>query len=1166
MRPLQRLTYWLALVVAGLALPLASQAANPILTIQGTGGTGSDVTAFVDQVEIVRVSDGTVVSGAVANLSFESNSGLSNTDFGYNPTGASWTFNQASGIARVGSAFSPPTTAFGNFVAFVQSTTSLGNGQFQQALTLADGTYQVRFRVAQRTCCTTQNQRLNVLVNGTQVGTILTTNTTGYDVFTSNTFVVAPNNALAFDGTNDQVSIPNSAVYNAALAITLESWVRTSATGEKYITTKADDSWYLAMDGGAAGGVGTGVASFYLNGPSTSSGGWLYGTTNLADGRWHHVAGTYDGTTLRLYVDGVQQSSRAASGAISTGNNQVDIGTRTGDFFWNGSLDELRIYNTALTVAQVRADMFSTTAAVPASQVAYFNFDQGTAGGSNAGITTLTDQSTTANNGTLLNFALTGTASNWVRSFPTVTGISPTSGQISSSVTVVGTNLLDATSFKFNGTAVNPFTAPISDFSATVTVPSGTTTGPVSVSSAALTAYNGPTFTVLATPAVTWTGATSTNWATAGNWSPAVVPTSSIDVTIPSGPANQPVVSGTQAARNVTVQAGANLTLAAAISPISQFTLLSLLLDNGSTLTQGAGSELYPMGDMTNNGATFALAPTSKVGFILLGHSLKGTAGVTFQTVTVGEQGNNDFLNIQVPMQVRRKLGLYNNSKTSLLGLGSLTLLSDATGTALVENGIGSTVTGTVTVQQFISSTNAGLGYRHYSAPVSNTTVADLATAGFAPEVSQAATYNASATPNTVTPFPTVFAYDQSRVTLTNSFTPFDRGFAVPASTSTALTVGQGYAVNIAGTQLVDFVGTLNNGSITRTLARNAAGSANAADAGWNLVGNPYPAPLDYTLVTSANTNLENAMYVFESATQYTGSYRPFVNGLPTTNRYVASGQGFFVRVSSGQTSGSLNFLNSQRVTDPATLVPFRRDAVDARPLVQLDLRGTTGAADAFYTYAEAGATPAFDAAFDARKLPNTTGLNLASLASTGEALAIDGRPAFTAASTLALTVGVPAAGTYTLAAATLANLPAGLEAFLTDATTGQTVNLSQQPRYAFSVSPTQAASLLTSRFTLHFAARSVLATAPALTAAEVTLYPNPAHSAFTVLVPGVAGASLVQATLLNALGQVVNRQSTSLPTAGARLTVDAAGLAPGVYTLRLQVGATALAKRVVIQ
>ena len=872
---LWRPTHWLAPVIAGLALFLApaAEAANPVLTIQGTGGTGSDVTAFVDKVEIIRASDGAVVSGAVGNLSYESHGVLSNGIFGYSPSAAPWDFSFA-GIAENGSAFGAPTAPDGIAVAFVQS--SMGNnGQLQQTLTLPDGLYKVRFQVAQRDY-DTRDQALNVLINGILVGNIQPANTTSFYTFTSNAF-----------------------------------------------------------------GVGT---------------------------------------------------------------------------------------------------------------------------------------------------------------------------------------------------------AP-----------------------------------------VTWTGAVNTDWTTASNWSPAVVPTNTIDVIIPSGPANQPVVSGTQDAQNVLVQSGASLTLAflrpprplppTSTSTTSTSTTLltlgnggrgSLTLASGSTLTQEAASELYITGDMTNNGATFALDATSEIGFGITpttSHILDGTAGVTFQTLTVGEQGSNDYLSMQVPVQVRRKLGVYNSSTTSLGTGGSLTLLSDATGTALVENSNNSTVTGTVTVQRYIDPTiNAGLGYRHYSSPVSNTTVADLATAGFTPTLTTS--YNTSATPGTTPLFPNVFGYDQSRVTLANNYAPFNRGFVVPAATTTPLAVGLGYAVNIGSAELVDFTGTLNNGD-QPPLALSRLGEN--TDAGWQLLGNPYPAPLDYSTVVDGvdRTNLNAAIYVFSSTGPYAGSYRSYANGVGG-NSVLPVAQGFFVRVNSTSTSGSITFRNAQRLTTPDATT-FQRAATDLRPLVQLDLRGSTGKADALYAYVQAGATPAFDSQFDAEKLPNPSGLNLSSTATSGQRLAIDGRPAFDAATVLPLAVGVPAAGTYTFAATTLTNLPAGLDAYLRDAQTGQTVNLRTQPSYSFTVTTAQATALLVGRFSLRFTA-SVLATAPALTAAQVELFPNPAHARFAVLMPGVPGAAIVQAELVNALGQVVRRQAAALPASGATLTVETGELAAGVYTLRLRAGPTTLAKRVVIQ
>jgi hypothetical protein len=57
-----------------------------------------------------------------------------------------------------------------------------------------------------------------------------------------------------------------------------------------------------------------------------------------------------------------------------------------------------------------------------------------------------------------------------------------------------------------------------------------------------------------------------------------------------------------------------------------------------------------------------------------------------------------------------------------------------------------------------------------------------------------------------------------------------------------------------------------------------------------------------------------------------------------------------------------------------------------------------------------------------------------------------------------------------------------------------------------------------------------------------------------------------VQASLLNALGQVVRQQATALPAAGARLAVATTGLAPGVYTLHLKAGSATIAKQVVVQ
>ena len=87
------------------------------------------------------------------------------------------------------------------------------------------------------------------------------------------------------------------------------------------------------------------------------------------------------------------------------------------------------------------------------------------------------------------------------------------------------------------------------------------------------------------------------------------------------------------------------------------------------------------------------------------------------------------------------------------------------------------------------------------------------------------------------------------------------------------------------------------------------------------------------------------------------------------------------------------------------------------------------------------------------------------------------------------------------------------------------------------------------------------LATARSV-AADVSLYPNPAHDGFTIRVPAAFGPAPVRAELLHALGQVMRR----LAATGPRFPVGTSGLAASVYTLHLHTGSAAVTKRVVME
>ncbi|MET4075024.1 choice-of-anchor D domain-containing protein [Hymenobacter sp. UYCo722] len=490
----------------------------------------------------------------------------------------------------------------------------------------------------------------------------------------------------------------------------------------------------------------------------------------------------------------------------------------------------------------------------------------------------------------------------------------------------------------------------------------------------------------------------------------------------------------------------------------------------------------------------------------------------------------------------------------------SLTLLSSAASTALVVN-VGGVVNGAVTVQRYINSTNA-IGYRHYSAPVSNTTFADLNATGFSPVFNSG--YNSSATPGTVTPFPTVFGYNQDRIaTVSSNFSAFDKGWFSPAGPGDPMVVGKGYTVNTPNTALIDFVGSLNNGPVpSGTLSRGTD-----AAAGWHLLGNPYPSPLDWSTVAAGQRpGMDAAIYVFESAGQYGGSYRASVNGVGGNGNspqpLVVAAHGYFVRVATGQTSGQVNLNNSNRVTTFGTQPDFGRGTADTRPQVALTLQGTSVSDDA-YVYFQAGATAGKDVEFDATKLANSTGLNLTSLAG-GEALAINGLPVLGSATVLVpLNVAAPQAGSYSLKAGTLANL-AGTTVTLIDALTSTRTVLTAGTAYAFSLSSTTA----TGRFSLEFRPGGALATTAAQAlAAQTQLFPNPASGSFRVQLPLLAGKTTVQATLANALGQTVLSRTLSA-AAGQAIDAefDVRVLAAGVYTLRLNVNGTPVVRKVVVE
>ena len=180
--------------------------------------------------------------------------------------------------------------------------------------------------------------------------------------------------------------------------------------------------------------------------------------------------------------------------------------------------------------------------------------------------------------------------------------------------------------------------------------------------------------------------------------------------------------------------------------------------------------------------------------------------------------------------------------------------------------------------------------------------------------------------------------------------------------------------------------------------------------------------------------------------------------------------------------------------------------------------------------------------------------------------LAINGLPLLSTADVVVpLGLSLIAPGSCTLRLDELANFPATIGVLLRDNLLGTLTDLRQQPTYGFTATAASLAS--NTRFALVLRPSGPLATRPGLQADQVALYPNPAHTSATLLVPAVPNATTATAVLLDALGRTVWQRTLPLTLTGISTELDLRALTTGIYTLRLQAGTAApVTKRLTIE
>ena len=335
------------------------------------------------------------------------------------------------------------------------------------------------------------------------------------------------NNALDFDGVDDVVTIPTLA--NAPLgdnARTIEAWVKMPISN-----ANINDSMLFAYGSTEVQGqyvnVGVGTQSIVV-GVGTSIADSATWTATINADTWYHLAVVYPGSgglaNVSVYLDGTALSplSSGNSSALATTGGTAYIGSRN-IYFQNpfvGTIDELRVWSVARTQAEIVAAKDTELVGNEVGLVAYYPFNQGVAGGTNTGVTTLNDLTNGASNGTLNGFALSGATSNWVSGatalvVPTATATDTPTTTVTDTPTTTVTDTATATATATDtatATVTETATAAATDTpTATVTATATTTATVTETATATATAIvtDTATATVTATDTPTATATTT---------------------------------------------------------------------------------------------------------------------------------------------------------------------------------------------------------------------------------------------------------------------------------------------------------------------------------------------------------------------------------------------------------------------------------------------------------------------------------------------------------------------------------------------------------------------------------------------------------------------------------------------------------------------------------
>lgn len=173
--------------------------------------------------------------------------------------------------------------------------------------------------------------------------------------------------ALSFDGAT-WGEVADDASLDITDSMTIETWALVEPGGDTIQSAVEKGSGWVAGE--------YNLAALYNNGSilqardlpaacaDTNVG------SSIQDGEWHFLAGTWDGTVIRLYIDGELDAEMPCAGTLLVNDDPLYIGARGGNQrFLTGALDEIKVYNYALSETELLADMANPTAVEPTGKL-----------------------------------------------------------------------------------------------------------------------------------------------------------------------------------------------------------------------------------------------------------------------------------------------------------------------------------------------------------------------------------------------------------------------------------------------------------------------------------------------------------------------------------------------------------------------------------------------------------------------------------------------------------------------------------------------------------------------------------------------------------------------------------------------------------------------------